>query len=197
MTRTASRLFALLLTVVALAALLPAPWAGAHSVLVSSTPKDGAHVEAMPASVALTYNEDINSAFAQVVFTDSSGGTHPAAAVRVSGPTVTATTPAGLPAGRVGVAYRVVSADSHPITGSIAFTSAAAGVGAATTPAATPSSSSPAATASAAPTPQPSAATPSEGLGQSMMYGLIAVAALVFVGFGVLLVRSDRRTPGR
>ncbi|WP_040711853.1 copper resistance CopC family protein, partial [Nocardia takedensis] len=40
--------------------------------------------------------------------------------VTVDGPTVRATLRPGLPAGQFTVGYRVVSADGHPITGSVA-----------------------------------------------------------------------------
>ena len=104
-----------------------APVAAAHSVLTSVEPQDGATLDASPDRVALTFNEDINQAFASVAVTSGDGGTNlvvgePA----VEGPTVTADLD-GLADGAYTVGYRVTSSDGHVVSGSSVFTVESAG----------------------------------------------------------------------
>lgn len=161
--------------------LLTALSASAHSALVSSTPEDGETLTAMPGSVTLMFNENIQSQGTQVIVADGADVAHPVTP-QVEGPKVTATIPEGLPAGVVHVRYRVVSADGHPITGAISFTVAGGPSGVAT--------------ASGAPAvPAPSAnPTPADGDGSTtMMYVLSGVAALVVIGGGLAVFASGRR----
>jgi copper resistance protein C len=106
--------------------------AAAHSELVSSDPANGASLPAAPPTATLTFNEDVAGEFTSVAVTIGSAAPAPAAAT-TAGPSVTvdlaaalAALPADTPAqsGPVAwtVAYRVVSADGHPIQGQLGFT---------------------------------------------------------------------------
>lgn len=103
---------------------LPAT-AHAHAVLVDTSPERGAAVERSPGRVVLRFNEPVETAFGSVrVFdargerVDSGGTEHPggdAGAVAVD-------LRPDLPAGSYTATYRVVSADSHPVSGGFVFT---------------------------------------------------------------------------
>lgn len=103
-------------------ALLVAPVAAAHSVLLEVSPADGATVESSPGQVSLTFNEEINQSFASVAVT--AGGDRTPRTVGdpvVDGPTVTAEVE-DLEPGTYTVGYRVTSADGHVVSGSSTFT---------------------------------------------------------------------------
>ncbi len=93
----------------------------AHASLTGSDPEDGASVPTSPRSITLRFNEAIgNPAFVAVRAPDGSK-------VEVSGvsavdSTVTATVAASDQKGRYSATYRVVSADGHPVEGSIHWT---------------------------------------------------------------------------
>ena len=106
-----------------------APTAEAHSTLVSSLPKSGATLKVAPKEVSLTFNEKL------LVIT----GEHPTS-LRVFSPAGISITSGALKVkansvsislktlkamktiGKFKVAYRVVSADGHPISGEYFFT---------------------------------------------------------------------------
>lgn len=96
--------------------------AAADASLLSSSPSDGATVRSAPASVAFTFDEVVQARLATVTVTDGGGaavGTPPPLVDRA---TVVQPLPATLGAGRYTVAYRIVSADGHPVTGRVRFT---------------------------------------------------------------------------
>ncbi len=110
--------------------------ASAHTELTGSTPVDGATLLTAPAAVTLTFNEEVQNFAATVVVTGPDGQTYTAADPTLDGTSVTAPlTPLGS-AGIYTVAYRIVSADDHPVAGQTTFayapipaTSAAAATG--------------------------------------------------------------------
>jgi copper resistance protein C len=167
----------LLLTLMAASALLAsaAGPASAHNTLLSSTPSDGETVPRMPEAVVLVFDDSAIAMGAQVVVTGPSGP------VQTGSPTVvdnSAQQPlaAGAPAGNYTVAWRVTSADGHPITGTFQFTARAAGGGQAPQEANPPQETNPAG-------------------GALARGGPIVVAALVLAaGTGVFLLRKRRRT---
>ena len=166
-----------------------APAAQAHSVLVSSSIKDGARLAEAPKQLVLTFNESIQPEFNQVALTGP-GGAVKLAEPATKGPTLTVAFP-DLTGGAYKAVYRVVSADGHVIDGSISFT--VAGPTVSPTPTASPT---PTPTPTASPTPSPSAAaTPSDGgdSGRTRLIqtlGLVAVAAVAAWAFN----RQRRRT---
>ncbi|RIX30590.1 copper resistance CopC/CopD family protein [Amnibacterium setariae] len=118
--RAARVLGGLLLAVVALL-LLPAAPASAHAVLVSSDPADGSRLEQAPAAVRLTFDEGIALPPAATTVLSSTGARVDAGRARLEGRTVVVPLEAAVPEGVYTVAYRVVSADSHVVSGSLRF----------------------------------------------------------------------------
>ena len=114
--------------VASLVLLATAGTAHAHPKLVSATPAPNATV-AKPARVELRFSERLmpNFSGADVVMTGMKGMAHPpmkvpaTAAVAPDGRTLVVTPQAPLTAGTYNVAWRVVSADTHRITGTHAF----------------------------------------------------------------------------
>jgi len=114
------------LAVPALLALTAAP-AAAHNDLVSSTPKSGSSVTALPQTVELTFADEADPRFVKIATTGPDGSS-----VTVGTPTVTGTVVRqpirpGTASGTYTVAYRVVSKDGHPVSGKIEFTATPAG----------------------------------------------------------------------
>jgi methionine-rich copper-binding protein CopC len=93
----------------------------AHSDLVSSTPEDGQVLTAAPSSVSLTFNEPISDTGAAVVVKGDEGRIDTPSSLTVDGSTVSVEVDARAPGGGYTVAYRVVSADGHVITGSLRY----------------------------------------------------------------------------
>ena len=172
--------------------LATAPAAHAHSELVSSSPADGESLAAAPANVTLQFNEAISPAGLQVVAQGPDGPVTLGTPL-IEGATVITPWPADAPGGDYRLAYRVVSADGHPIDGSISFSYAAT----AAANAATEANAAPGAAA-----PEPS------DLGQSALasentaapqpadtgfpWWVAVVAVIVGVGIGAVIARTMR-----
>jgi methionine-rich copper-binding protein CopC len=107
--------------VAALAVLLPASAASAHAELVSSTPADGSFVTTAPTEVVLTFDEDIQTHFDSVVVNGPKGSRVGTGSPHISGKTLTQRLGTLAAQGRYSIAYRVVSADGHPVTGQLSF----------------------------------------------------------------------------
>ncbi|MGW0083965.1 copper resistance CopC/CopD family protein [Streptomyces sp. NPDC003393] len=113
--------------------------ASAHAVLRSADPSDGTVLKTAPASVTLTFSESVGLLDDSFRLFDPDGRrVHTGEARRASGHADTAEIafPAELGQGTFTVAWRVVSADSHPVSGAFTFsvgkpspTSAAVGTG--------------------------------------------------------------------
>jgi len=176
------------------ALLMPALPAMAHSQLASSDPADGARLSAPPASVALTFSEDLLPGVNVISINREDGTSVSVQQVEPEGPTIRAAWPAELTSGQFQVAYRVVSGDGHPITGAITFTitgsAASGGSSGSAAPAATP------ATTDATPVPiEPGAGgeaepEPSQGAPVGAIIGLAALAAAVVAV--IVIVRRRR-----
>ena len=111
-------------------AVVLAPVAAAHSVLISVDPADGTELDAAPDEIVLTFNEEINQNFASVAVTAGDDRTNLVAGdPTVTGETVTAEV-AELEPGAYTVGYRVTSADGHVVSGSSVFTVAGGADGA-------------------------------------------------------------------
>lgn len=95
--------------------------ASAHASLVGSDPGDGASIASAPRSITFTFNEAIgNPAFVAVRAPD---GTKVAVSdVSALDSTVTAIVAPSNQKGRYTATYRVVSADGHPVEGTIHWT---------------------------------------------------------------------------
>ena len=100
--------------------------ASAHSQIVSSEPVDGAALAAAPSAVTFTFNEALLEEAVSVAISDSAGNVVSGTVATADGAQVSVPWPAGLKPGAYTVAYRVVSADGHPVTGAITFSYLAA-----------------------------------------------------------------------
>lgn len=126
------------LMIAALAALLMTAGPGlAHSELESSSPENGAQLDAAPQSITLTFNEPVQGPTATVgVLVGDNDPVQVEAAVQ--GAVLTIDTASGPLAdllvggadGAWAIGYQVVSADGHPIDGTLTFTVTAADAGA-------------------------------------------------------------------
>lgn len=95
--------------------------AAAHATLQSSNPAENSMLDAAPDEVTLTFNQSVQSNFATVTVIAPDGIDWAASDPVVDGSTVTVDLDGLGAAGEYTIGYRVVSADGHPITGSIPF----------------------------------------------------------------------------
>lgn len=185
-----------LLTVAAAACALIAFCAGpasAHTGLESSTPTDGANLKEGPRTIQLRFTENISPEFAQVTLILGEGQPQ-RLDTSVTGPQVVGMVPDdALSEDRTAwvVAYRVVSADGHPVSGTVEFTAGARN----------PSSpSSPAAPTRAPETEAPSGENPSpvaddadsEDTNGGSVWGLVGALVLLPALIVVLFVVTQR-----
>jgi copper transport protein len=112
---------ALLLAVAAVLA-VAAP-AAAHAVLVSSDPVDGSRLDASPARVTLHFDETVQLAPGGIRALSTDGTRVDTAQPRQTdhGTSIVLPLRPDLPRGSYTVTWRVVSADTHVVTGSISF----------------------------------------------------------------------------
>ncbi|HTZ28744.1 MAG TPA: copper resistance protein CopC [Streptosporangiaceae bacterium] len=118
------RLAALVLLGGVLAAgLLWAPAASAHAVLVSSSPVDGTRVNSEPAQVRLTFDESVGLIPAAEEVISSTGLRADTGQPRLvaGGTTIVLALRPHLPDGTYSATWRVVSADTHVVSGSVTF----------------------------------------------------------------------------
>jgi methionine-rich copper-binding protein CopC len=168
--RSAIRTAAILAAVGVAVAVLPAP-ASAHSVLLGTSPADGAAVTTMTSEVTLTFNEPVMGRFSTVAVTGPDGVAYGDGALQVIDNIVHQPV-FPLRSGNYQVAWRVVSADGHPVSGTFAFT--------VTLPADLEPTITPVAAASAS--------APESGWSMWWWAGLAALAVLP-----LLLIRFGRR----
>ncbi|MFC3502454.1 copper resistance protein CopC [Micromonospora krabiensis] len=122
-TRRHTLLAAASATLAAVAPLLaPAAPAAAHNSLRASEPAASARLPTPPARISLTFQQELDPTFTTIVLSDAGRRRIPTGVPAVTGATGTATIDQPLPDGTYTVAYRVVSADGHPVQGSYAFT---------------------------------------------------------------------------
>jgi copper transport protein len=107
----------------AVAGTIAAPAASAHAVLVSSSPVDGSRVNTEPAQVRLTFDEPVGLITADEQVISATGQRADTGQVRLAGGGTTIVLPLKphLPHGTYSATWRVVSADTHVVTGSITF----------------------------------------------------------------------------
>lgn len=123
---TVSRVGAVVLLTLTGSLALPRP-ADAHTDLTSSSPSASDAVRVPPETVRLEFNDNLSKDFVSLTLTVNGQKPVPVRS-EVSGGTVTAAVPSSLRATegeapqRWLLAYRVVSADAHPVTGTVSFT---------------------------------------------------------------------------
>jgi copper transport protein len=106
------------LLLVLLMALMPSA-AFAHASLIGSDPPDGALVMRAPATVTLTFNEPVAPLTIRMV--NASGAATAVTDIRRDGAQLVLTPPAVPGEGARVVSWRVMSADGHPVGGSLTF----------------------------------------------------------------------------
>lgn len=107
-----------------------APPALAHSALEGTGPAEGSRVSSSPSEVSLQFNEPVSTRFGRVEVTGPDGTSRwHDGEPQVSGSVVTQPVGALGPAGPYRVAWRVISADGHPISGAYSFTLTEPGTG--------------------------------------------------------------------
>jgi methionine-rich copper-binding protein CopC len=100
--------------------------ANAHTSLELSTPSDSQSIEFIPAELSASFDEDLIEIEGEVVNTleleSADGAKYVLSSATIAGPTVSATVGDGeYPAGDYLLKFKVVSADGHPVTGEIRF----------------------------------------------------------------------------
>lgn len=166
--------------------------ASAHTALVESDPAAGATLSEAPATIDLTFTEQISPDLsavtlrvdgAKAVTLELGSGARPEV--------VRASVPAGVAGESWTVAYRVVSGDGHPVTGELSFSVAAPDAAASSTP--TPSAQAPDAEDDASPGVEESDDTEDTSTGWWWAIGGL-VAVLVI---GLVLYAGGRRRARR
>jgi copper transport protein len=93
--------------------------ASAHASLAASEPRDGAVLTEAPKRVELHFNEKVTAGAVHLI--DGSGKLRGDAIVDARDETIVVAVPHDLPQGTSIVSYRVISADGHPVAGSVTF----------------------------------------------------------------------------
>ncbi|MFD2081125.1 hypothetical protein SAMN05421678_104189 [Actinopolymorpha cephalotaxi] len=164
----------------------------AHAALVSSDPKDGAVLDRPPRRITLEFDDPISRKFDFVAVSGPGGATYQSGSPRVMGNKVTQRLDHLGPAGTYEVAWRVVSADGHPVSGTLTFTTRAAGGGHGTPATTRPGrTQAPGSTATPGASGTPAASGPEGSSGTP--WWPIGVAVLVVAGGGVLVAARRRR----
>ncbi|WP_245469095.1 copper resistance protein CopC, partial [Mesorhizobium sp. M7D.F.Ca.US.004.01.2.1] len=116
----AGRLVVGLLALIVLLAVMAGPdQAFAHAALIKTDPADGAVLEQGPAQFSLTFSEPVSPLVLTLVTPD--GTPVPLTAFRLSDQTVEIDNPQKLASGTHVLSWRVISADGHPVGGSLLF----------------------------------------------------------------------------
>jgi methionine-rich copper-binding protein CopC len=167
--------------------------AGAHAELESSDPQDGASLSSAPAAISFVFGEEILPEGNAVTLTDVAADARlEVGPVEVEGDTVSVAWPKASPAGEFRAAYRVVSADGHPIDGTINFTVEQAVDTVDATPAAV--SASPLA-ASGSPSAVSASPAPAEGDADAGLLAWVLGIGVVVLAGAVAGTWVMRRTP--
>nr|WP_280267620.1 copper resistance protein CopC [Nocardia wallacei] len=111
-------------------AIVAAGPAAAHSSVVATDPADGAQIDASPARVSVTFNENLQPNFPSLTVVGPDGNRWDKGQPVIDGPTASVEVGELGPAGRYTIAYRVTSADGHPVSGTRTFTLTKPGNGA-------------------------------------------------------------------
>ncbi|WP_460370738.1 copper resistance CopC family protein, partial [Actinocorallia lasiicapitis] len=93
--------------------------AAAHAQLISATPAAGG-IGPFPKEIVLTFSDDV--ILPKVLLTDAKGNQAPVGRVETKGNVVTLPVTSRLPPGSYTVAWRIVSADGHPVQDTYRFT---------------------------------------------------------------------------
>ncbi|MEU8216463.1 copper resistance CopC family protein [Micromonospora taraxaci] len=168
---------------VLVALLVPAGPAWAHNSLRAATPVQQSTVTSAPTEIVLEFMSRLDPTFTTIVLTDAAKRKVVTGEPVVAGAKSTVQVTDTLPNGTYTVAYRVVSADGHPVQGSYPFVVADP-----------TSSAAPVVEAAVSTTPSAVAAgKPDEGPGAGVLVAGAAFIALVAVATVLLWRRASRR----
>lgn len=103
--------------------------ASAHSVVLSSTPEDGEQIAQAPERVSVTFNEALQEQFAALTVVGPDGNLWSKSDPAVEGTSVSVALEGLGPVGEYTIAFRVTSADGHPVSGTRTFTLTQEGTG--------------------------------------------------------------------
>lgn len=103
--------------------------ASAHSGAVSSVPENGSTVEVGPARASITFNEELQQNFPSLTVVGPDGRLWSKGKALVEGRSVSVELGELGPVGEYTIAFRVTSADGHPVSGTRTFTLSKAGTG--------------------------------------------------------------------
>jgi copper resistance protein C len=187
--RSSAAVFALLGAALVMLLVTPARSAFAHARLLSSDPAGGATVAQTPQRVTLTFSEPIESDFAQVQVTGPDGVRVDAGAPEVAGDVVAVPLQPLSQSGAYNVAFRVVSADGHPVEASFAFTLSDAAVAPPPSPSLSTNQE-----ASASPSTTPAPASRSRGSSPAAGVALTLAAAVLLAAGVYALVRHRQQS---
>ena len=95
--------------------------AAAHADVVITTPVDGAVLDSAPQSLTLSFNSTLLDGMVEVAVSNSDGELVSRIDAESEGTDAIVQWPADLPGDTYKVAYRIVSQDGHPVTGSLRF----------------------------------------------------------------------------
>ncbi|MFC9476546.1 copper resistance CopC family protein [Nocardia sp. NPDC055002] len=118
-----------LLAVLFACAFAAAGTASAHSGAVSSVPENGSTVEVGPARASVTFNEELQQNFPSLTVVGPDGRLWSKGKALVEGRSVSVELGELGPVGEYTIAFRVTSADGHPVSGTRTFTLSKAGTG--------------------------------------------------------------------
>jgi copper transport protein len=95
--------------------------ASAHATVVTTTPTDGARLAAAPAQVTIEFDEHVSLGAGYARVLDGNGNRVDTGGAAVHGDVLTVPLRTGLPDAGYVATWRVVSADSHPVSGAFSF----------------------------------------------------------------------------
>lgn len=161
-----------------LATMLGVGTASAHSAVIGSTPENGAQIAAAPEQVSLRFNEALQPKFASLTVVGPDGNLWAKGDPTVQGDTISVPLDGLGPVGDYTIAFRVTSADGHPVSGTQTFALTQEGTG----------------------TPGPKAGGQSSDSGTSdessdgnvLIWVIVGVAVLLFVGGLWFALRKPR-----
>ncbi len=191
--------FALASGIAAVISVTNAAPASAHTALVRITPKADAALTTAPTNVVLEFNQAVSKTFATVVVTTAAGVTVTSGKPAVLGARVTQPLRPDLASGDYRIAYRIVSADGHPVSGASRFKLTVTSATRPSTSVATPTASAggprtestpsvPGAAAASARDPKPS-----QGWLSRFLIPIAGVVGMLFIGGSVLRWDRQRR----
>ncbi|MGH3767544.1 MAG: copper resistance CopC family protein [Pseudonocardiaceae bacterium] len=100
-----------------------------HNELLSTVPPEGAQLSTGPARVILTFDLPAQRGFSTIIITGPDGNQWQAGPATEDGTTVSAPVRPLGPAGDYTVAWRIISADGHPVRATLKFTLTTPGPG--------------------------------------------------------------------